>query len=195
MINHGLSTGALFLLVGILYERRHTKRIADFGGIASVMPLYSTIFVIITMSSIGLPALNGFVGELPILVGAVELALDGWQWMVLVAFAASGVVLGAAYMLWVARRVLFGPLTNPENRRLADVKPLGLEFWSLVPLVLLCFWIGLHPRPFFDILETPVRKLVTTMRPGYYAAPPVAQALPSTRLPAGTEAPPEQAAH
>jgi NADH-quinone oxidoreductase subunit M len=183
MVNHGISTGALFLLVGILYERRHTKRIADFGGIASSMPLYATIFVIVTMSSIGLPALNGFVGELMILIGSVELALQGWHWMVLVAFAASGVVLGAAYMLWMTRRVLFGPVTHRENERLSDVKPFGLEFWSLAPLVALCFWIGLYPKPFLAVLDAPVAKLVAVMDPHYHASPAVADVLPSAARP------------
>src|SRR5436190_19988692 len=128
MINHGLSTGALFLLVGMIYERKHTKKIADFGGLAQVMPLYATLFVIVAMSSIGLPALNGFIGEFTILAGAVELLLDGWHWMPLVALAASGVVLGAAYLLWMLKRVLFGPL-RAENRNLVDLKPRSAEFW------------------------------------------------------------------
>jgi NADH-quinone oxidoreductase subunit M len=182
MINHGLSTGALFLLVGILYERRHTKRIADFGGIAARMPFYATLLLIVTMSSIGLPALNGFVGEFAILAGTVELLLESRAWTVLLVLAASGVVLGAAYMLWMVRRVVFGPLTHEENRTLEDVKPWGLETLSLVPLVALCFWIGLHPRPFFDVLRAPVRQIVEAARPGYYEAPAVADVLPTARV-------------
>ncbi len=157
MINHGISTGALFLLVGILYERRHTRMIAEYGGISAVMPVYSTIFLIITMSSIGLPALNGFVGEFTILVGAFN---RNWWWAV---FAALGIVLGAAYMLWLFQRVFFGPLTNPENRNLKDVSRRELVY--LMPLVLLCFWIGLYPRPFFRILENSVEHVLAKVDP------------------------------
>src|SRR6202035_582906 len=110
MINHGLSTGALFLLVGILYERRHTRLIAEFGGLSAVMPLYATLFLVITMSSIGLPGLNGFVGEFTILLGAFN---RQWWWALV---GALGIVLGAAYMLWMFQRVFFGPLDNAENR-------------------------------------------------------------------------------
>jgi len=179
MINHGLSTGALFLLVGMLYERRHTKQIGEFGGIAKVMPLYSAIFLIITMSSIGLPGLNGFVGEFTILAGTVELAIGSWSRLVVLVLAATGIVLGAVYMLWMVKRVFFGPLTNEKNRDLVDVRPFGLEFWSLAPLVALCFWIGLYPKPFFEILDAPVRRLVAAARPGYYeAAEAVAEVTP-----------------
>jgi NADH-quinone oxidoreductase subunit M len=152
MINHGISTGALFLLVGIIYERRHTRMIAEYGGISSEMPLYATIFLIITMSSIGLPTLNGFVGEFTILVGAFNRV---WWWAL---FAAVGIVLGAAYMLWMYQRVFFGPLANPENRGLPDLN--RREVLYLAPLVVLCFWIGLYPRPFFRVLERPVNYIV-----------------------------------
>ena len=115
MINHGLSTGALFLLVGIIYERRHTRMIADYGGISVKMPVFATMFLIITMSSIGLPTLNGFIGEFTILVGAFNRV---WWWALL---AGIGIVLGAAYMLWMYQRVFFGPMTNPENEKLEDL--------------------------------------------------------------------------
>jgi NADH-quinone oxidoreductase subunit M len=157
MINHGLSTGALFLLVGIIYERRHTRMIAEYGGLSAIMPLYATIFLIITMSSIGLPALNGFIGEFTILVGAFNRT---WWWA---AFAALGIVLGAAYMLWLYQRVFFGPLTNAENRGLKDLS--GRELAYLVPLVVLCFWIGLYPKPFFRVLEKPVDYLIAKVDP------------------------------
>ncbi len=152
MINHGLSTGALFLLVGVIYERRHTRLIADYGGISSKMPAFATIFLIITMASIGLPTLNGFVGEFTILVGAFNRV---WWWAV---WGALGIVLGAAYMLWMYQRVFFGPLTNPENENLDDLN--GRELLYLVPLVLLCFWIGLYPKPFFRAMEKPVNYVV-----------------------------------
>ncbi|MFP5285019.1 MAG: NuoM family protein, partial [Thermoanaerobaculia bacterium] len=158
MINHGLSTGALFLLVGIIYERRHTRMIAEYGGLSAVMPLYATIFLIITMSSIGLPTLNGFVGEFTILVGAFNRT---WWWALL---AALGIVLGAAYMLWMYQRVFFGPLTNPENQGLKDLN--RREILYLAPLVILCFWIGLYPRPFFRVLDRPVREIVARFDPG-----------------------------
>jgi NADH-quinone oxidoreductase subunit M len=157
MINHGLSTGALFLLVGIIYERRHTRAIAEYGGISAVMPIYATIFLIITMSSIGLPALNGFIGEFMILLGAFNRV---WWWAV---FAALGIVLGAAYMLWMYQRVFFGPITNAENRNLKDLSM--REFGYLIPLVLLCFWIGLYPKPFLRVLEKPVAYLISKVDP------------------------------
>jgi NADH-quinone oxidoreductase subunit M len=158
MINHGLSTGALFLLVGVLYERRHTRMIAEYGGLSAVMPVYATLFLIITMSSIGLPTLNGFIGELTILIGAFNRT---WWWA---ALAGLGIVLGAAYMLWMYQRVFFGPVTHPENERLEDLD--WREITCLVPIVLLCFWIGLYPRPFFQILDEPVRYVVEKVDPG-----------------------------
>jgi NADH-quinone oxidoreductase subunit M len=162
MINHGLSTGALFLLVGVVYERRHTRLISEYGGISSVMPIYATIFLIITMSSIGLPTLNGFVGEFTILVGAFQRT---WWWGLM---AAIGIVLGAAYMLWMYQRVFFGPLTNPENKDLKDLT--GREILYLAPLVVLCFWIGLYPRPFFRILEKPINYVAAKVDPTYGTA-------------------------
>ena len=152
MINHGISTGALFLLVGVIYERRHTRMIAEYGGISEQMPMFATIFLIITMSSIGLPVLNGFIGEFTILVGAFNRV---WWWALM---GAVGIVLGAAYMLWMYQRVFFGPLKNPENKDLKDLN--RRELLYLMPLVVLCFWIGLYPRPFFRILEKPVNYIV-----------------------------------
>jgi len=163
MINHGLSTGALFLLVGILYERRHTRLISDYGGLAKVMPVYATLFLIAALSSMGLPALNGFVGEFTILLGAANRNI--W-WAV---FAAIGIVLGAAYLLWLYQRVFWGPLDNPANQDLQDVRLFGREGWTLLPLVICMFWIGLAPAPFFEILEKPVNYIVEKVEPGYFA--------------------------
>ncbi len=161
MINHGLSTGALFLLVGVIYERRHTRMISEYGGLSSRMPVFATMFLIITMSSIGLPTLNGFVGEFTILVGAFNRT---WWWALV---GALGIVLGAAYMLWMFQRVFFGPMTNPENENLDDLN--RREVLYLTPLVILCFWIGLYPKPFFEVLEKPVDYIVRKVD-GDYAA-------------------------
>ncbi len=152
MINHGLSTGALFILVGMLYERRHTREIGDFGGIARPMPVFAACFGIVTMSSIGLPMLNGFVGEFLILVG-VFLAAP-----IFAIFATSGVVLSAAYMLWMYRRVVFGPVDNPENRGLID---LGLrEKIVMMAMVIPIIWIGVYPNPLLRRIEPSVIELI-----------------------------------
>jgi NADH-quinone oxidoreductase subunit M len=152
MINHGISTGALFLLVGIIYERRHNRMIAEYGGLAKVMPLYAMLFMIITLSSIGLPTLNGFIGEFTILIGAFH---HSWVWAL---FAASGIVLGAAYMLWMYQRVFFGELTNDKNKDLADLN--RREQWTLIPLVIMAFWIGLYPKPFFNMMAPTVNRVL-----------------------------------
>jgi NADH-quinone oxidoreductase subunit M len=162
MINHGLSTGALFLLVGVIYERRHTRLIADFGGLSSVMPVYAGVFMVITLSSIGLPTLNGFIGEFTILVGAFNRI---WWWG---ALAAIGIVLGAAYMLWMYQRVFFGPLTHDENKDLEDLNTRELIY--LLPIVVLCFWIGLYPKPFFRVMEKPVDYIVQAVDGDYRGA-------------------------
>ena len=161
-INHGISTGALFLIVGILYERRHTREIAEYGGISNVMPIYATITMIMFLSSMGLPLLNGFVGEFTILGGTFlqkEIAgHPGWFWT---AWAVPGVVLAAAYLLWLYQRVFFGTVTNPKNEKLQDLTP--REVATFVPLLIMAFWIGLFPKPFFQILEQPVNNLVATV--------------------------------
>jgi NADH-quinone oxidoreductase subunit M len=156
MVNHGLSTGALFLLVGMLYERRHTRLIADFGGVARPMPVFACFFGIVTMSSIGLPMLNGFVGEFLILVGTF--LVHPW-WAVL---ATSGVVLAAAYMLWMFRRVMFGPVDNEENRKLIDLNL--RERFVLVSIVIPIIWIGVYPEPFLRRIEPSVSKLIQDVR-------------------------------
>jgi NADH-quinone oxidoreductase subunit M len=151
-INHGISTGALFLLVGIVYERRHNRMIAEYGGIAKVMPLFATFFMIITMSSIGLPTLNGFIGEFTILIGAFHYS---WVWAL---FGATGIVLGAGYMLWMYQRVFFGEITNDKNKDLSDLNL--REQWTLIPLIILAFWIGLYPKPFFKLMEPTVDRVL-----------------------------------
>jgi NADH-quinone oxidoreductase subunit M len=165
-INHGISTGALFLIVGILYERRHTREISEYGGISNVMPLYATITMIMFLSSMGLPLLNGFVGEFTILQGTfMEKEMAGHSGLFWAAFAVIGVILAAAYLLWLYQRVFFGPVTNPKNEKLHDLTP--REILIFAPLVILAFWIGLYPKPFFQILEQPVNQIVQTVRPGY----------------------------
>src|SRR6266567_1189812 len=146
-INHGISTGALFLIVGILYERRHTRDIAEYGGISTIMPVYATIALIMFLSSMGLPLLNGFVGEFTILQGAF-IASKAWA-----IWAVPGVVLAAAYLLWLYQRVFFGTVTNPKNALLADLS--GREIATFVPLILIAVWMGVYPKPFFEILDQP----------------------------------------
>jgi NADH-quinone oxidoreductase subunit M len=158
-INHGISTGALFLIVGILYERRHTREISEYGGISNVMPVYATITLIMFMSSMGLPLLNGFVGEFTILQGTF---MENKAWA---AWAVPGVILAAAYLLWLYQRVFFGPVNNPKNEKLLDLSP--RELATFVPLVILAFAIGLYPKPLFQILSTPINNLVATVRPDY----------------------------
>ncbi|HEU4432021.1 MAG TPA: NADH-quinone oxidoreductase subunit M [Pyrinomonadaceae bacterium] len=147
MLNHGVSTGALFLFVGFIYERRHTRQISEFGGLATPMPWFATLFVIASLSSIGLPFLNGFVGEFLILTGTWTSSAVTHTWLATM-FAATGVIWAAVYMLWMLQRVLFGETTNPENARLLDLnrRELGL----LLPLMLLMLFMGVYPRPFLD---------------------------------------------
>jgi NADH-quinone oxidoreductase subunit M len=154
-INHGLSTGGLFLLVGIVYERRHTRMIADYGGLSGIMPIYATLFMIILLASIGLPMLNGFIGEFTILQGAF---LANWRWA---GVGALGIVLGAAYMLWLYQRVFFGEVKHDENKGLKDVNL--REILTLAPLIVFCFWIGLYPKPFFEMTAASTGKIVTAV--------------------------------
>jgi NADH-quinone oxidoreductase subunit M len=172
MVNHGLSTGALFLLVGVIYERRHTRMIADYGGLAKQMPKYATLFLIAALSSMGLPALNGFIGEFIILLGAANRNI--W-WA---AFGAVGIVLGAAYLLWLYQRVFWGPLDNPANKNVPDLN--GREMALLVSLVVFMVWIGVYPRTFLDVLEEPVNYVVKQVDPSYFAK----QSMPPIPAPA-----------
>ena len=159
-INHGISTGMLFLIIGVIYERRHTRDISEYGGLAHVMPKYAVIFAIAMLSSAGLPLLNGFVGEFTILQGAFE-ANRAWA-----AFAVTGVIFGAAYLLWLYQRTMLGQITNAKNLHLPDLSL--REIVVFLPLIAWSIWIGVYPKPYFDILEKPVQQIVERVRPGYY---------------------------
>jgi NADH-quinone oxidoreductase subunit M len=159
MLNHGISTGALFLLVGVIYERRHTRLISEFGGLASVMPAFATLFMITMLSSVGLPGLNGFVGEFLILMGSYKSSLLDHA-PVFTILASTGILLGAVYMLWMYQRVMFGPVTHEVNRKLAD---LNLREWFvLMPLIVLMFVMGLYPNYFLSKMNASVENLVQT---------------------------------
>ncbi|HYS44614.1 MAG TPA: proton-conducting transporter membrane subunit, partial [Geobacteraceae bacterium] len=153
MINHGISTGALFLIVGFIYERRHTRLITDFGGLSKQMPIFATIFMIVTLSSIGLPGTNGFVGEFLVLLGAYESKL---RWFTVV--ATSGVILSAVYMLWMFQRVMFGELDNPKNQVLKDLN--AREIVIMVPLLVMIFVMGVYPTPFLNKMAPAIDRLV-----------------------------------
>ena len=159
MINHGISTGALFMLAGILYERRHTYEIAEFGGLASVMPTYSTIFLVVTLSSLGLPLMNNFIGEFLTIRGALE-AKVLWG-----ALAALGIILGAAYMLWLYQRVFFGQVSK-ANEGLKDLD--AREAWQFAPLIFLIFWIGVYPKPLLSYIEPQTNVVVAQVQPDYF---------------------------
>jgi NADH-quinone oxidoreductase subunit M len=152
MINHGLSTGALFMLVGVIYDRRHTRMIEDFGGLAKVMPLYTGAFLIATLSSIGLPGLNGFVGEFLILTGSFA------KYPTAVVLATTGIVLGAVYMLSLVQRVFWNSLSIEENKKLSDLT--WQEALAFAPLAVFMFWIGVHPGTFLALSEAAVRHLI-----------------------------------
>ncbi|HUP61825.1 MAG TPA: NADH-quinone oxidoreductase subunit M [Thermoanaerobaculia bacterium] len=156
MVNHGISTGALFLLVGVVYERRHTRLLADYGGLGRAMPVYATFFVIAVLSSVGLPGLNGFVGEFLILAGSFKAAPTA------TVIAATGVILAAIYLLWLVQKVFFGPVTNEENRNVPDIA--WNEIAAMVPLVILMVWIGVHPGTFLRKMEPSVKHLLTTIQ-------------------------------
>jgi NADH-quinone oxidoreductase subunit M len=158
MINHGLSTGGLFLIVGLIYDRRHTRLISELGGLSRPMPVYATLFAIIMLASMGLPGLNGFIGEFLILIGAFQVR---WWWG---AFAVTGIILGAAYMLWLYQRTMFGEVTKEENKSLPDLD--AREIATLVPIIGFCFWIGLYPVPFLKAMEASVSHVIQTVEMG-----------------------------
>ncbi len=174
-VNHGLSTGALFLLVGYVYERRHTREIANFGGIAAKMPVYAAFFVFVTMSSIALPLTNGFVGEFLIFAGSfkegvqarIPMALEDGHWRTIVnvggAFATLGIVLGAVYMLSMVRRVFFGQLTNPDNKGLRDLTTREKTIMGILAAFIL--WIGVYPSSWLNLSKTTVHAMVQAHRP------------------------------
>ncbi len=152
MLNHGISTGALFLLVGVVYERRHTRLMSEYGGLTRVMPVYAVVFLVVTLSSIGLPTTNGFVGEFLILLGAFQ--ANPWYGVV----GATGVVLGAIYMLWMVQRMFFGEVTNPKNESLRDLTP--REVFVFAPLIVMIFVMGLWSRPFIERMEPSVHHFI-----------------------------------
>ncbi len=165
MVSHGLSTGALFFVIGMLYERRHTRKISDFGGLAKVAPLMATAFTITAFSSIGLPGLNGFIGEFLVLIGS----FGRYPWLVVI--ATTVVVFSAAYMLWATQRVFFNRMTNPLNEGIGDLN--RREMAVLVPLIVAMFWIGLYPGPMLRRTESAARRYVELIQPH----------LPPARLP------------
>ncbi len=170
MLNHGVSTGALFLIVGFIYERRHTRLITDFGGLSKQMPIFAVIFMIVTLSSIGLPGTNGFVGEFMILIGAYESSLRWWA-----IIASSGVIFAAVYMLWMFQRVMYGELDNPKNQKLEDLN--AREIGIMIPLLILIFVMGVYPNPFIEKMTPSIKKVVERSRVASVA--PVAQ-VPAT---------------
>lgn len=175
MVNHGLSTGALFLLVGMIYDRRHTRLIGEFGGLAKTMPVFSVILMIVSLSSIGLPGLNGFVGEFLILLGAFKSTSISGGFSVV---AASGVIFAAIYMLWMYQRVVFGRLTNPLNNSLKDLNP--REIAVLIPILIFIVWIGVYPSTFLNLSASASRQVVSTA--GKSVLPSQTQGGPGTIL-------------
>jgi NADH-quinone oxidoreductase subunit M len=159
-INHGISTGMLFLIVGVVYERRHTRQLSEYSGLMKVMPVFTMVFLIAALSSMGMPPLNGFIGEITILQGAYQASFNWAFW------GAVGIALGAAYLLWLFQRTMLGEL-GKKNEALLDLSPREIAVFA--PLIVCAFWIGIWPKPFFDILERPVAQIVERVRPGYFA--------------------------
>jgi NADH-quinone oxidoreductase subunit M len=159
MVNHGLSTGALFLFVGFLYDRRHTREIADYGGLIKVIPVYGSMLLVVSLSSIGLPGLNGFIGEFMILAGSfMSLNLNNNIYAII---ATSGVVLSAVYLLWMYQRIMLGPLDKDENKTVADLNK--REIISIIPILLFIVWIGVQPNTFLSKSEPSVKKVLETV--------------------------------
>jgi NADH-quinone oxidoreductase subunit M len=158
-INHGISTGMLFLIVGVVYERRHTREISEYGGLLRVMPVFTIVFLLAALSSMGMPPLNGFIGEITILQGVYQVSI--W-WA---AAVVAGIALGAAYLIWLFQRTVLGE-TSQKNAGLRDLSPREIAVFA--PLLVCALWIGLWPKPFFQVLERPVAQIVERVQPGYY---------------------------
>jgi NADH-quinone oxidoreductase subunit M len=173
MINHGLSSGALFAAVGMISDRRHTRLIAELGGLWKVMPAFSALFMILVLSSVGLPGLNGFVGEFLILVGTFRVH------RLAAVVATTGIIFAAVYLLWMYQRVVFGEITREENRRLPDLSP--REWAVLVPVLVFIVWIGVHPAPFLGVTETSVQALIAQVQAKAAATASAAAVLPLQR--------------
>jgi NADH-quinone oxidoreductase subunit M len=194
MLNHGLSTGALFLIAGILYNRSHNKLIERFGGIMRIMPIFSVCFMILMLASIGLPGLNGFVGEILILMGSMKSvfhnSFPGVN-IVIPILAATGVIWSAVYMLWMYQRVMLGAVKNEENTKFKDLNK--RELWCLVPIIILCILIGIFPKFFTRPMEAPVRKIINRVhyeKPVMEIPPELRQAFPGLKdsiIPGGEE--------
>jgi NADH-quinone oxidoreductase subunit M len=172
MIGHGLSTGALFFLVGMLYERRHTRDISAYGGIARVVPVFSLVFTVVALSSIGLPGLNGFIGEFLVLLGSFR------GHPVATGIATTGVIFAAAYLLWALQRIIYNKLDKQENESLIDLSP--RELMVMVPLLLGILWMGLYPAPILRRLEPAAVRYIETTR-GPTRLQDVSQQAPAVR--------------
>jgi NADH-quinone oxidoreductase subunit M len=159
-INHGISTGMLFLIVGVVYERRHTREISEYGGLLRALPAFAIVFFITALSSMGMPSLNGFIGEISILQGAYQMSFNWAFW------CAVGIALGAAYLIWLFQRTMLGEISE-KNSKLPDLSPREIAVFA--PLVIWAFWIGIYPKPFFQVLERPAAQIVERVRPGYFA--------------------------
>jgi NADH-quinone oxidoreductase subunit M len=155
MISHGLSTGALFFLIGMIYERRHTRLIADYGGLARVMPMFATLLTLVALSSIGLPGTNGFIGEFLVLIGTFR------TYPVLAVIATTGVILAAAYLLWAIQRIIFNPLDKPVNEHVPDLN--RRELILMAPLVAGIIWLGVYPAPVLRRMQPAAEQFVRTV--------------------------------
>ncbi|HET6680675.1 MAG TPA: NADH-quinone oxidoreductase subunit M [Gemmatimonadaceae bacterium] len=171
MLSHGLSTGGLFLLIGMIYERRHTRLFSDYGGIAKVMPIYGTLLTVITLASIGLPGTSGFIAEFFVLIGAFKTV----PWMTFV--ATIGVILGAAYMLWAIQRILYNPLDKRENEEMKDLN--WREIGLMTPIIIAILWLGLYPRPILTRMEASTTRFVQQVEAG--SSPSATAAVPGGR--------------
>jgi NADH-quinone oxidoreductase subunit M len=156
MINHGLSTGALFLLIGYIYERTHTREISKYGGIAKIVPIYSTILLIVSLSSIGVPGLNGFIGEFLILIGSFKSPIyNNWVYTIV---STTGIIFAAVYLLWMYQRVIYGEVKHDNLYSLKDLN--ALEISTLVPLLIFIIWIGVQPNTFLSLTEVSVKSII-----------------------------------